>query len=153
MKDFGIILIVIGIIAMIVISFLDVSVSSDYGKASNFISKMNFQQNYMFISGVITILGGILFGAGLIVEQIKVSANEFLKSKEVNLNEKVIESKAYTENKSTSDTAPQIKFSVNKEWECPNCHSINIKPSSIITFNGLDIYQCQKCKQKFKSES
>ncbi len=141
MKDFGAILIFIGIIAMIVISFLDISVSTDYGKVSN-LSKMNIQQNYIIIAGVITILGGILFGSGFIVEQIKESTNLFKQ-----------DSTKQEQEKTNDNSQLEQNSTFIPKWQCPNCDSIHIKSSSIITYNGFDIYQCPECKQKFKSKS
>lgn len=61
MKNWGLALILVGIISCILSLSMDTSVSTSSGSRVNNIGLMNDQQNYLIFSGLISVIGVLLF--------------------------------------------------------------------------------------------
>jgi hypothetical protein len=138
MKAASGIFLTIGIIAMIIIPFVDATKYDTYN-----IGLLSNKQNLLMIACTVTLLGGILFGAGSIYDLIFVIFKEKNKEKQIGESEQKI---------GILSTASNEQSVINdRKWKCPNCQKINLTSDTetSLSFNNFR-YKCSNCHSSFE---
>ena len=136
MKAASGIFLTIGIIAMIIIPFVDATKYDTYN-----IGLLSNKQNLLMIACTVTLLGGILFGAGSIYELISENFKIISNDKRVANSEQKIGIFLPAKNEQSAN---------DRIWKCSNCQNINSKTESIILLSdNQHRYKCSSCHNSY----